>query len=57
MHHFVTEAHFYYKMVNCGIWYWCIVGFVQHFYLLLVNIVAAEALVLKYQAICIYNTD
>ena len=33
MHHFVTEmcthAHFCYKMLHCGIWDWCIVGFVQ----------------------------
>ena len=32
MHHFVTEmwtrAHFCYKMVHCGIWDGCIVGFV-----------------------------
>ena len=24
-----TRAHFCYKMVHCGIWDWCIVGFVQ----------------------------
>ena len=33
VHHFVTEmcthAHFCYKMVQYGMWYWCIVGFVQ----------------------------
>ena len=33
IHLFVTEmctrAHFCYKMVHCGIWDWCIVGFVQ----------------------------
>ena len=33
MHHFVTGmcipwAHFWYKMVHCGIWDWVIVGFV-----------------------------
>ena len=37
MHHFVTEmctrAHFCYIMVHCGIWDWCIVGFVQQVYL------------------------
>ena len=27
-----TGAHFCYKMVNCGIWDWCIVGFVQQVY-------------------------
>ena len=31
MHHFVTEmstpAHFCYKVVHCGIWDWCTVGF------------------------------
>ena len=26
MHHFVTRAHFCYKMVHCGIFAWCIVG-------------------------------
>ena len=25
-----TCGHFCYKMVHCGIWDWCIVGFVQH---------------------------
>ena len=33
MHHFVTEicthAHFCYKMLHCGTWDLCIVGFVQ----------------------------
>ena len=33
MLHFITEmctrAHFCYKMVHCGIWGWCIVGFSQ----------------------------
>ena len=34
MHHFVTEfAQFCYKMVHCGIWDWCIVGFAQQVYL------------------------
>ena len=36
MHHFVTEicmcAHFCYKMVHCGIWDWCIVGYVRWVY-------------------------
>ena len=27
-----TCAHFCYKMVHCGIWDWCIVGFVQQVY-------------------------
>ena len=36
MHHFVTwmwtRAHFCFKMVHCGIWDWCILGFVQQVY-------------------------
>ena len=36
MYHFVTEmytcAHFCYKMVHCGIFVWCIVGFVRLVY-------------------------
>ena len=36
MHNFVTEmfthAHFCYKMMHCGIWDWCMVGFVQQAY-------------------------
>ena len=27
-----TCAHFCYKMVHCGLWNWCIVGFVQQVY-------------------------
>ena len=27
-----TSAHFCYKMVHCGIWDWCMVGFVEQFY-------------------------
>ena len=36
MHHFVTEistrANFCYKMMHCGIWDWCIVGFMPQIY-------------------------
>ena len=36
MHHFATErctgAHFCYKMVYCGMWDWCIMGFAQQLY-------------------------
>ena len=28
----VTRAHFCYKMVHCGIWVWCIAGFMQQVY-------------------------
>ena len=36
MHHFPT--YFCYKMVYCGIWIWCIVGFVQWVYWLNKNL-------------------
>ena len=36
MHHFPT--YFRYKMVHCGIWVWCIVGFVQWVYWLTKNL-------------------
>ena len=36
MHHFVTEmctrAHFCYKILHCGIWHRCILGFVRWVY-------------------------
>ena len=37
-----TCAYFCYKMVHCGIWDWCIVGFVQEVYYTLINLQRAQ---------------
>ena len=39
--HVHTRAHFCCKMVHCGIWDWCIVGFVQQVYCFCKPITAA----------------